>query len=164
MRGARMHPAFLSLLSLLVGLGVAYLFIGGAPWESEFGTYWAATSLLMKGGNVYDAEALQNFCLEAGVSFTGPLHPPPFTTIILAPFTLFPFSTAAKLFFVFNLGATVLATWISTQLLMTDTKRCVVSVVPAAFLPTLLPILFGQTSTIVMTSVYAGTLLARRGR
>ena len=105
------------------------------------------------------------FLFRGGSKFyRSPLHPPPFTTIILAPFTLFPFSTAAKLFFVFNLGATVLATWISTQLLMTDTKRCVVSVVPAAFLPTLLPILFGQTSTIVMTSVYAGTLLARRGR
>ncbi len=159
-----MRSFFISLVFLVVSLGVAYSLVGGAPWESEFGTYWAATSLLMRGENIYDSEQLRNFCLVSGVGFTGPRYPPPFTAILLAPFTLFTFPTAAKLFLLVNLLATALAVRVATKILRISDQSSSVYVVPALFLPCLLPILFGQTSALVMVAVYSALFFAMRGR
>jgi hypothetical protein len=149
---------------LILALFCGYSVVGGTPWESEFGTYWAATRLLISGLNPYDPATLREWCTAHGIHFTGPLHPPPFTVIMLAPFAALPFHTAARAFFTVNLIATALSAEIARNILGLHHRSLINYAAPALFLPSILPILFGQTSSLVTLALYAAILSAMRDR
>jgi hypothetical protein len=155
---------YLTPLALLLGVCLYHSLV--VPW-SDFAGYYTGSRLLLNGDYLaaYDMQALNNHIAAAGykaelVSYA-PF--PPFTSLLFAPFTIFPMATAKLLF---NL--------ISALLFLSTTARSIrhfalspyfALVIPVAFfIPIVNNIFFGQAYLLLCTLLLEGFMAHRQKR
>ena len=123
---------------------------------SDFSAYWSASYLLGRGENFTNPELLlatEHAHSYWTGSFTLMTWNPPWLLVLLLPYTLFPFTRAAQLWFWTNLVMLFTGTMLLWRVLARkpETTRFVwlASLIAFTYSPTLLTLMMGQINTLV---------------
>jgi len=141
--------------------------------EQDFIRYWAASRLLVIGGNPYDGKeltALQNETQPDLMIKEGDIVEawnPPWLLLTLLPLGLLPFNFAVPLWIFLNVVIVVSSLWMSWQLSGgADNRRLFLIVLGAGVLfgNTVILIRLGQISTLVLASLLIGITFIKEKR
>lgn len=162
----RYRILLLALLSLAFLALVFFSPILERRGMDDFVVYWSASRLLVTGRNPYDPVALQTLQEEIfpgreqlpGLAFAS--WNPPWLLLLLFPFSLLPFTFAARLMLLTNLGLIAVAVWRSWRWAVQETAYpagILVALVLSMFFPgSLMTLAIGQISAIVMLCLLLG--------
>ena len=148
-------------------LGLAATLVVAPKLVNDFVEYWAAGSLILAGQNPYDPGLM--FELERSVGYRGEralmmLNPPPVLTIVM-PFALLPYRQASVLWLVFNVAALLWSCSMMWDLAGAPRhKRWVSYACGVVFVPTLLALLLGQISILLLLGIVLFLRFVREGR
>ena len=172
MRRYRIPLLVLSLLAFL-----ALVFFSPAldrRGMDDFVVYWSASRLLATGANPYDPVALQILQEETfpgreqlpGLAFAS--WNPPWLLLLLFPFSLLPFTFAARLILLTNLGLIAVAVWCSWRWAAREaapTVGMLIALALSMFFPgSLMTLAIGQISAVVMLCLLLGFWLLSQRR
>jgi hypothetical protein len=155
---------YLAPLALLLGAGLYHSLV--VPW-SDFAGYYTGSRFLLKGDfpGAYDMQALNDHIAAAGykaelVSYA-PF--PPFTSLIFAPLTLFPMTTAK---FLFNfISASLFLLTVARAIRYFGISRYFALVVPVIFfIPIINNIFFGQAYLLLCILLLEGFMAHQERR
>lgn len=157
--------AIMFLLLLALALPSAQIQIG----KGDFVAYWSASHLLSKGENPYDLATLLS--VERAIGWTEE-YPfvswnPPWLHVLLLPYALLPFSTAASLWLITNIALIYICSISLWRLLSAHERQRVWWVAPLvafAFAPTLVTLTRGQVDTLVLLGIVGAVLSIAQGR
>jgi hypothetical protein len=148
-------------------LGMAVLLIYAPSMMSDFVEYWAAGSLSLAGQNPYDPALM--LAVERSAGYTGDralmmLNPPPVLTFVM-PFSLLPYPQAAALWLLLHTAALLWSCTILWDLAGAPKhKRWVAYVCGVVFVPTLMTLLLGQISIVLLLGLALFLRFWRDGR
>ena len=134
-------------------LGIVVLLLFGPTMMNDFVEYWAAGALNLSGRNPYDPVLMLE--LQRSVGYAGDrallmLNPPPVLTLVM-PFGALPYRPAALLWLLLNTAALVWSCTILWDLAGGPRRlRWVAYICGVVFLPTLLALLLGQISILLL--------------
>jgi hypothetical protein len=154
------------LLFLAVLLGYFIYKAAGAPY-GDFAGYYFGSAELLHGDyqNVYDAYALNALIAEKGYSgvFVSYAPFPPFTSIVLAPFLLFPVAVAKVVFNIFSAVLFLIA--LTRAIKYFSIPAWLVWLMPVLFfIPLRNNIFFGQAYLLLFALLLEGYLAYKKGR
>jgi len=157
--------AIMLLLLLALALPSAQIQLG----KGDFVAYWSASHLLSKGENPYDLATL--FSVERAIGWTEE-YPfvswnPPWLHVLLLPYALLPFSTAASLWLITNIALIYICSISLWRLLSAHERQRVWWVGPLvafAYVPTLVTLTRGQVDTLVLLGIVGGVLSVAQRR
>jgi hypothetical protein len=164
----------IGLLVVLIAVGIAMVFtFAEGQGEPDFLAYWSAARLLVTGQNPYDPTSLRALVLETrpdrdvdrGQPFAS--WNPPWLLTVLLPLGLLPFDLAARVWIFCNIGLIGAASVLTWKLLAEPLDKRSMLFVMAASLwsgPTLMTILVGQTSSLVLVGLVLGAWWLHTGR
>ncbi len=150
-----------------IALGTAVLLLFAPTMMNDFVEYWAAGALNLSGRNPYDPVLMLE--LQRSVGYAGDrallmLNPPPVLTLVM-PFSALPYRPAALLWLAFNTAALLLSCTILWDLAGGPGRlRWVAYVCGVVFLPTLLALLLGQISILLLLGLALFLRFVRDGR
>jgi len=161
--------------TLFLGVILAVIIPNFAPGrgEQDFIRYWAASRLLVTGGNPYDGKDLTNIQKETRPELLieeGDIVEawnPPWLLLTLIPLGLLPFGFAVPMWVFLNVLLIVSALVISWRLSGgADNQRLFLIVLGAGVLfgNTIILIRLGQISTLILMSLLIGFLLIQKDR
>lgn len=154
------------LLVVLIAAAIAMVFtFEQGQGEPDFLAYWSAARLLVTGQNPYDPTSLRALVLETrpdrdvdrGEPFAS--WNPPWLLTVLLPLGLLPFDLAVRVWIFCNIGLIGAASVLTCKLLAEPLdKRSMLFVLAASLWsgPTLMTILVGQTSSLVLVGLVLG--------
>lgn len=154
------------LFFLAVLLGYFIYKAAGAPY-SDFAGYYFGSAGLLQGNyqNVYDTYALNALIAQKGYAgiFVSYTPFPPFTSILLAPFLLFPVAVAKIVFNIFS--AVLFVTAVFRAIKYFNIPAWLVWLVPVLFfVPLRNNIFFGQAYLLLFAMLLEGYLAYKKGR
>lgn len=154
------------LFFLAVLLGYFIYKAAGAPY-SDFAGYYFGSAGLLQGNyqNVYDTYALNALIAQKGYTgiFVSYTPFPPFTSILLAPFLLFPIAVAKIVFNIFS--AVLFVTAIFRAIKYFHIPVWLVWLIPVLFfIPLRNNIFFGQAYLLLFATLLQGYLAYKKGR
>jgi len=151
---------FIFLLSLLLAGLIPFLAPGMG--QNDFRVYWSAAALFAQGDSPYDPDALwalQQTAIPDLISSEIPSQPawnPPWLILILCPLGFLPFCSATIIWMFFNMllvGLALTVTWQLTNPSPNDRGILIVILVGYLFLPTIVLLIFGQVSSLVLIGI-----------
>ena len=148
-------------------LGIVVLLLFGPTMMNDFVEYWAAGALNLSGQNPYDPVLMLE--LQRSVGYAGDrallmLNPPPVLTLVM-PFGALPYRPAALLWLLLNTAALVWSCTILWDLAGGPRRlRWVAYICGVVFLPTLLALLLGQISILLLLGLALFLRFVREGR
>ena len=156
-----------ALAAAAILLGISAVLIYAPSMMSDFVEYWAAGSLNLAGQNPYDPALI--LAVERSAGYTGDralmmLNPPPVLTLVM-PFSLLPYRQAAVLWLLLNTAILVWSCTILWDLAGAPRhKRWVAYICGAVFVPTLMTLLLGQISIVLLLGLALFLRFVRDGR
>jgi hypothetical protein len=156
------------LLTLLIALlGLAVLLARGPLLMNDFVEYWAASRLVLTGGNPYDPA--QMLAVERSAGFPGVepllmLNPPPVLALVL-PFGAMPYRQAALLWLIVNSVALLWSVHLLWDLVggSIRTRRAALAM-SVFFLPSVAALVLGQISILILLGLALLLRFERRAR
>ncbi len=134
----------------------------------DYSVYWSTGSLLLEGGNPYDAS--QALAKEASLGFTGTNASmllywyPPWSMPVAILAGIFPFDIGQMIWLLASIAIIVLcATILWQQYLGNQKSRWVALLLVFTFTPLLFALLFGQVSPLMLLGVTAFLYFVQRG-
>lgn len=157
-------------------LGVAFLAVALTGTDSskfadlpvnDFVEYWAAGSLNLSGQNPYDPQLMLERERSAGYAADDALmmfNPPPVLTLVM-PFGALPYQTAALLWLVLQATALVWSCFILWEVAGGEARlRWVAFACGLAFLPTIIALMLGQISILILLGLALFLRFEREGK
>jgi hypothetical protein len=164
----------IGLLVVLIAVGIAMVFtLEMAQGEPDFLAYWSATRLLVTGQNPYDPVSLRALGQETRPDRNPDRgHPfaswnPPWLLIVLSPLGLLPFDLAVRVWMICNIaliGAASVLTWRILPEPLDNRGLLVAMAVSLWSGQSLVTLLTGQTSSLVLVGLVLGAWYLHAGR
>ncbi len=159
-------------LCILMLLGFIIARLAAPDFATRMGTgdfveYWASARIFLGGGNPYSAGALLPVEKDAGWTGEPALVPfnPPWTLLIVLPFSLLPFWPARIAWFLLNLLLLLAAAdWIWLTYGGAKSHRWAASLSAMIFVPAAMSLHLGQISPLVLSGVVGFLAALKRNR
>jgi hypothetical protein len=134
----------------------------------DFVQYWASGRILLQGGNPYDENQLLVLERSAGWTESGALVPfsPPWTLLLMLPFSMLPFGLARVSWFLLNLTLLIwIADWTWRTYGGPAIYRWIAWLCPLLFMPSAIALNLGQTTPLVLGGIigFLSALKRKRG-
>lgn len=176
LRGHRAYPYVVGALVVVVlgvlvvqcrGLASDYAY--GSPGTNDYIEYWTAGQLLKAGDNPYDFPKLHQKQLELDLPHKFPIimWNPPWLLVWMYPLLWLPFMESALVWLLVNAGLLILSATLIWRTLQGSKGQRPVGIAWAAcmlFVPALMTLRMGQTSSIILLGVAGFYFFACRGR